>query len=37
MAENTRSGYVWNTFMKHPAAVRAFERAGFKNIQKPNK
>ncbi len=34
MAENTRSGYVWNTFMKHPAAVRAFERAGFKPNQK---
>lgn len=29
MAENLRSGFVWETFMKHPAAIRAFELAGF--------
>ncbi len=34
MAENARSGFVWKTFMKHPASVRAFKRAGFKKIQK---
>lgn len=30
MAENARSGFVWETFMKNPEAVRGFERAGFK-------
>ncbi len=29
MAENARSGFVWNTFMKNPEAVRGMERAGF--------
>jgi len=29
MAENLRTGFVWNTFMKNPEAPRAFERAGF--------
>jgi hypothetical protein len=33
MAENLRSGFVWETFMSHPAASRAFERAGFKEIK----
>jgi hypothetical protein len=30
MAENVRSGYVWETFMKNPEARRGMERAGFK-------
>ena len=30
MAENARSGFVWNTFMKNPEAIRGMERAGFK-------
>jgi hypothetical protein len=30
MAENTRTGFVWNTFMKSPEARRGMERAGFK-------
>jgi hypothetical protein len=30
MAENLRSGFVWNTFMKSPEARRGMERAGFK-------
>jgi hypothetical protein len=29
MAENLRTGYVWNTFMKSPEAQRGFKRAGF--------
>jgi hypothetical protein len=29
MAENTRSGFVWETFMKNPEAKRGMERAGF--------
>jgi hypothetical protein len=29
MAENTRSGFVWDTFMKNPEARRGMERAGF--------
>jgi hypothetical protein len=29
MAENLRSGFVWNTFMQNPEAQRALERAGF--------
>ncbi len=36
MAENARTGYVWNTFMKNPEAVRGMERAGFK-VYKPSK
>jgi len=36
MAENARTGYVWNTFMKNPEAVRGMERAGFK-AYKPSK
>jgi hypothetical protein len=28
MAENLRTGFVWNTFMKNPEARRGFERAG---------
>jgi hypothetical protein len=30
MAENARSGLVWNTFMKNKEAQRGMERAGFK-------
>lgn len=29
MAENIRTGYVWNIFMKNPEARRGMERAGF--------
>jgi hypothetical protein len=42
MAENLRTSFVWNTFMKNPEAARAFERSGFtsylpdyKSIQAP--
>ncbi len=30
MAENIRTGFVWDTFMKNPEAKRGFDRAGFK-------
>jgi hypothetical protein len=30
MAENVRTGFVWDTFMKNPEARRGMERAGFK-------
>jgi hypothetical protein len=30
MAENARTGYVWDTFMKNPEAPRGMARAGFK-------
>ena len=30
MAENARTGFVWETFMKNPAAQRGMEFAGFK-------
>jgi hypothetical protein len=30
MAENARTGLVWQTFMKNPEARRGMERAGFK-------
>lgn len=29
MAENARSGFVWETFMKNQEALRALQRAGF--------
>jgi hypothetical protein len=29
MAENLRTGFVWNRFMQNPEAQRGFERAGF--------
>jgi hypothetical protein len=29
MAENLRTGFVWNTFMKNPEARRGLARAGF--------
>jgi hypothetical protein len=30
MAENARTGFVWEAFMKNPEAQRGMERAGFK-------
>jgi hypothetical protein len=33
MAENTRSEFVWKTFMKNPEAQRGMDRAGFKKQQ----
>ena len=34
MAENARTGFVWDTFMKNPEAERGMDRAGFvKNDQ----
>jgi hypothetical protein len=33
MAENVRTGFVWDTFMKNPEARRGMERAGFKTYQ----
>lgn len=30
MAENARTSFVWNTFMKNPEARRGMDRAGFK-------
>jgi hypothetical protein len=32
MAENLRTGFVWNTFMRNPEARRGFERAGFTSL-----
>lgn len=31
MAENLRTGFVWDTFMKNPEARRGMQRAGFKS------
>jgi hypothetical protein len=36
MAENARTGFVWNTFMKNPEAQRGMQRAGFKSYQPSN-
>jgi hypothetical protein len=33
MAENARTSFVWDTFMKNPEAQRGMERAGFKSYQ----
>jgi hypothetical protein len=33
MAENARTGFVWDTFMKTPEAKRGMDRAGFKPYQ----
>ena len=30
MAENLRTGFVWNTFSKNPEVPRALDRAGFR-------
>src|SRR5919201_1478966 len=35
MAENARTGFVWNTFMKNPEAVRGMTRAGFRPYESP--
>jgi hypothetical protein len=32
MAENARSGFVWETFMRNPEARRSLARAGFKPV-----
>lgn len=32
MAENLRTGFVWNTFMQNPEARRGMELAGFKPV-----
>jgi hypothetical protein len=32
MAENLRSGFVWNTFMRNRVVSRGLERSGFKHI-----
>jgi len=32
MAENLRTGFVWNTFMRNPEAQRGLRRAGFTNV-----
>ena len=29
MAENLRTGFVWNTFMKNPEVQKALKLAGF--------
>jgi hypothetical protein len=34
MAENVRTGFVWNTFMKNQEAQRGMARAGFRRYQK---
>jgi hypothetical protein len=31
MAENARSAFVWETFMKNPEAQRGMANAGFKS------
>jgi len=33
MAENVRTGFVWNTFMKNQEAQRGMDRAGFRKYQ----
>ena len=35
MAENLRTGFVWDTFMKSPEARRGMERAAFKSTKSP--
>jgi len=37
MAENARTGFVWDTFMKNPEAARGMDRAGFKVYPLPEK
>lgn len=34
MAENLRTGFVWDLFMRNPESVRAMQLAGFKNENK---
>ena len=35
MAENARTGFVWETFMKNPEAQKGMDAAGFKPYQPP--
>lgn len=35
MAENSRSQFVWNTFMRNPEATHGLERAGFHSVYGP--
>jgi hypothetical protein len=35
MAENLRTGFVWETFMKNPEATRGMSRAGFRPYTPP--
>jgi hypothetical protein len=35
MAENARTGFVWETFMKNPEAQRAMQLAGFQRYEAP--
>jgi hypothetical protein len=37
MAENARTGFVWDTFMQNPDAQRGMERAGFRPYEPPEK
>jgi len=37
MAENARTGFVWDTFMKNPEAQRGMARAGFKKYRPSDK
>jgi hypothetical protein len=36
MAENARTGFVWDTFMKNPEAQRGMTSAGFKTYKQAN-
>jgi hypothetical protein len=36
MAENARTGFVWDTFMKNPEARRGMDKAGFEDSVRPN-
>ena len=35
MAENARTSFIWNTFMKNREATQGMQRAGFKTYQPP--
>jgi hypothetical protein len=35
MAENARTGFIWDTFMKNPEARRGMDIAGFKPDTSP--
>jgi hypothetical protein len=35
MAENARTAFVWETFMKNPEAMRGMQRAGFMSYEAP--
>ena len=37
MAENARTGFVWETFMKNREAIQGMQRAGFRSYQSPDK